>query len=305
MDTGKGQLAHYEEDRDWIPHVQIRSKSIVAYSLPHPPYTHKRNDMQKHQTYSGTVTDHAANRIKRTVDVFLQKSPERTIWNTATNQQNQFRANFITLTIPDEKEVDGKEGYKGLKVFIDHFRKTKSKRALSEQLKSYIWKAELQRRGQLHYHITANSFLNLWEIRRVWNGICFRRGWMSEYISKYGNTNPNSTDVHAVYKVDDLQAYLSKYLSKDGKKDVSEYGFQVPVFVPYINGKVWDCSKDIKGPRFSWELDEDTYLRIGDGRQANEIRVEQMDRCQIMYAENPTAYLGEDIFERYMEWKKR
>jgi hypothetical protein len=305
MNTGNGQLAHYDEDRDWIPQVQVRSKGLVAYSIPHPPYSHKRHELQRHKTYSGTVTDHAANRIKRTVDVFLQRSPERTIWNTATNQQNQFRAAFCTLTIPDEKEVDGKEAYKGLKVFLDHFRKPQTKKALSEQLRSYIWKAELQKRGQIHYHITTNSFLNLWEVRRVWNGVCFRRGWMRDYILRYGNTNPNSTDIHAVYKVNDLQAYLSKYLSKNGRTDVSEYGFSVPIFEPTINGKVWDASRDIKVPRFSYELDEDTYLRIGEGRMAGEIKVVQQDRCQILYADNPTAYMGEEAFLQYVDWKNK
>lgn len=304
METGNGQFAHYEEKRDWIPYVQVRSKSLIAYSLPYPAYTHKRHELKKYKTYTGVVTSSAENRIKKTVDVFMQLSPERTIWNTATNQQNQFRAAFCTLTIPDQKEVDGKEGYKGLKVFIDHFRKPPRKKAISERLKSYIWKAELQERGQLHYHITTNSFLNLWEVRRVWNGICFRRGWMKDYVKKYGNTNPNSTDIHAVYKVGDLQAYLSKYLSKSGKKkDVSEYGFGVPIFEPSINGKVWDSSKDLKIPRFSWELDEGTYLRVDEGRQAGKIEVCQMERCQQLKMESPTNYLSEETFEKYLKWK--
>lgn len=305
MATEYGQFAHDENGRDWIPTVQMRSKTIVAYSVPNPPYTHKRHELSRYRAYSGTITDHAAARIRRTVDVFLQKSPERTIWNTVTNQQNQFRLAFCTLTIPDEKEVDGRDGYKALKIFLDHFRKTPSKKAISEQLKSYIWKVELQRRGQLHYHVTTNSFLNLWEVRRVWNGICFRRGWMSDYILKYGNTNPNSTDIHAVYKVNDIQAYLGKYLSKDGRRDVSEYGFSVPIFEPSINGKVWDASKDLKIPRFSCELDEGTYLRIDEGRQLGEVRTEQMERCRILHVDYPPAYLSDGIFDKYMAWKKK
>lgn len=293
------------DERVYIPMVQVRSNALVGYGLPEPPYMHKRHELHPYKKYSGRVTDEASKRIRRTVDVFLQRSPERTIWNTATNQQNQFRLNFITLTIPDEKEVDGREAYKGLKVFIGHFKRPPGKKAISEQLKSYIWKAELQKRGQIHYHLTTNSFLNLWEIRRVWNGICFRRGWMEEYRKKYGNTNPNSTDVHAVYKVKDIQAYLGKYLSKDGRVDVSECGGIVPIWEPTIKGKVWDASQDLKIPRYSYELDGDTYERLDDGVRSGSVRVLDCDKCKVFCTDSPGLYIGENEFEKYVNWKSK
>jgi hypothetical protein len=293
------------DERVYIPMVQVRSNALVGYGLPEPPYTHKRHELKMYKAYSGKVTDGAEKRIHRTVDVFLQRSQERTIWNTVTNQQNQFRLSFCTLTIPDEKEVDGKEAYKGLKVFIDHFRKPPTRKAISEQLKSYIWKAELQKRGQIHYHLTANSFLNAWEVRRVWNGICFRRGWMEEYRKKYGNTNPNSTDIHAVYKVRDIQAYLGKYLSKSGRVDVSECGGIVPIFEPHINGKVWDASKDLKVPRYSYELDGDTYERLDEGTKSGAIKVLPGNECTVFCTEHPTLYIGENELNKYVNWRSK
>lgn len=285
--------------------VQVRSNALVGYGLPEPPYTHKRHEVQRYKAYSGKVTDGASKNIKKTVDIFLQLSQERMIWNTVTKREAKFRLSFTTLTIPDEKEVDGREAYKGLKVFIDHFRKPPRRKAISEQLKSYIWKAELQKRGQIHYHITANSFLNAWEVRRVWNGICFRRGWMKDYQKKYNNTNPNSSDIHAVYKVRDIQAYLGKYLAKSGKVDVSEYGGIAPFWEPTISGRVWDASKDLKIPRYSYELDGDTYERLDEGVRSGAVKVIAGNECNVFCTDHPMLYIGENEIEKYVNWKHK
>lgn len=292
------------EERVYIPHIQVRSNALVAYNVPEPPYSHKRHDLSKSTTYGGVVTDHAAQRIKRTVDVFLQRSPERKIKNTASGLDNWFRLSFITLTISQHKPVSAKDGHKALKVFLQHFKSPPRKKAISEQLKSYLWKAELQERGQLHYHITANSFLHWAEIRRVWNGIQDRRGWLCDYRRQFGSSDPNSTDVHAVYKVKDIQAYLSKYLSKSGKRDLSEYGFSVPIFEPRIEGKVWDCSNDLKIKRFSAELDSSTEGRVVDALKTGEVRQLSFDRCEVFCTDRPTSFLSSHLFNQYQAWKK-
>lgn len=290
------------EQRTTIPHIQVRSNALVYYSTPEKRFTYKRHDLTKLSTYTGTVTDSAAARIKRTVDVFLQQSPERIIFNTASQTENLFRLSFITLTISKHSPVSAKESHKALKVFLQHFKAPPRRKAISEQLKSYLWKCELQARGQIHYHVTANSFLHWAEIRRVWNGIQDRRGWLEDYRQAYGKSDPNSTDVHAVYKVKDIQAYLSKYLSKTGKKDVSEYGFGVPVFEPKIDGKVWDCSNDLKRKRFAIELDYDTEDRITEGISHREIKQLSFDRCEVFCTDAPTRYLSNSALTGYRNW---
>jgi len=293
------------EQKTTIPYIQTRSNGLLYYTLPDGTHKWKRFDLTTQKTYQGKVTDHAAARIKRTVDVFLQRSPERTIFNTVSKKQNQFRLSFITLTISQHKPVEAKEGHKALKVFLQHFKAKPSRKAISEQLTSYIWKCELQKRGQLHYHITANRFLHLGEIRRVWNGIQDRRGWLEDYRKEFNSSDPNSTDVHAVYKVRDIQAYLSKYLAKSGKVDVSEYGFPVPIFEPNINGKVWDCSQDLKRKRFALEMDYDTEERINEGIRHGEIRQVTLEKCEVFNTDSPLRYVSDRYFAEYQKWRNQ
>ena len=291
-------------DKAYIPHIQVRSNALVYYELPESPFHHRRHNISKYKGYSGTVTDHAAKRIKRTVDVFLQRSPERRVLNTVTGNWMDFRLNFVTLTVSAKQCVDAKESHAALKVFLQHFKQIPRKKAVSEQLRSYLWKCELQERGQIHYHLTTNSFMHLGHIRRVWNGIQFRRGWLDDYKAEHGHTDANSTDVHAVYKVRDIQAYLSKYLSKSGRKDVSEAGFPCATYLPCINGKIWDCSNDLKISRFADEMDSATDGLIRDGLARGEVRQLSFPRCEVFCTDRPTDYLSIPQFTDYQNWRK-
>lgn len=292
------------EERVYVPYIQVRENALVVFEQPEPPYSHRRHDLTRIKTYQGTVTDSAAKRIKRTVDVFLQRSPERWIFNTVTKKRQKFRLNFITLTIPHPVPLSARETHKALKIFIQHFKATPAKKAISEQLTSYLWKCELQARGQIHYHITTNRFLHLAEINRVWNGIMFRRGWLDDFKARHGHTAANSTDVHAVYKVRDIQAYLSKYLAKDGRRDVSEYGFAVPIFEPKIDGKIWDASQDLKIPRFADEMDCTTRDRIQNAIDCGQVRKLDFEQCTVFATDRPTDLLSISSLKQYIQWKK-
>lgn len=293
------------ESRVYIPQVQVRNGSLLSFEIPEPPYNHKRHELKQYKTYTGIVTEHTAKRISASVDVFLQKSRKRylnvssDVWPSAV----PFRLSFMTLTISQSKPVDAVDGHKALKVFLDHFRAKPAKKAISEQLKSYIWKAELQERGQLHYHITSNTFMHFAEVNRVWNGIQFRRGWLDEYRSEHGHTNAPSTDIKAVYKSKNIGAELTKYLAKTGKKDVSDYGFACTIFEPHINGKVWDCSNDLKVKRYSDELDTFTRTRIEMGIQSGDIQHIRLPRCSVFKTERPVACLSVKTLKEYRKWQ--
>jgi hypothetical protein len=226
------------------------------------------------------------------------------IWNPVAQRNHKFRLSFITLTIAHPEPLETTVTHPALKVFLQHFKTPPAKKAISEQMKSYIWKCELQERGQIHYHITTNAFLHYWEIRRVWNGIQFRRGWIEDYLKKTGKTDPNSTDVHSVYKVRDIGAYLSKYLSKRQVRDVSEYGFPELVYEPTLAGKVWDCSNDLKIKRFSDEMDTETEERIRSGISCGKAKRLSFPRCEIFHTKEPQQLLSEPAKKAYENWKK-
>lgn len=187
---------------------------------------HKIND---EKTYKGEVTAATKKRIRKAVEILNIISEWKITYNPIIKSNYNYRLTFITLTIPwYGKSVNHKLAYeKLLKPFI---------RICKDKFKmvSYIWKAELQKNTQIHYHITTNIFVRADLIRHQWNILLRKNNLLKEYAIKYKNYNPPSTSIEKVRNDKDIEIYLSKYIAKNADENFK------------INGKVWDCSINLK-----------------------------------------------------------
>lgn len=271
-------------ERHYITHIQVRNNCLVLYGQPELPPNHARNTEGFKKAYSGQMASGTQKRIRKALDIFLQLTPEKTIWNPVIQYFHPFRLGFTTLTIHDEKQISGKEAHaKLLKPWL--------RWAGTQGVRNYIWKAELQERGVLHYHVTVDSFLHMDSIRYKWNGLQKREGLLDNFARKHCHFNPNSTDVHSVKTVKDLEAYLAKYIAKSEQNQKS------------IGGKVWDCSVRLKDTRFSWELDSATEKNILKAIKSNEADRIKLDNCEIIRFKNPESLLSDNLKGLYSSWK--
>lgn len=255
-----------------IPHFQVRHNCLIYYELPCITYGRTYTKFER-KAYSGKVTDGARKRINRAVDLLIQKSPKRIIYNSITKKRQPFTINFVTLTVSAIKIISSIDGYKNLlKPFLRKLRvKFKSKI-------SYVWKCELQKRGQIHYHITTNRFIDLNWIKNEWNKLQRKHRYLDHYAKIYKSYNPNSTDIHAVWKVNDVASYLCKYLSK---VDPTQK----------IKSKVWDCSNDLKIKRFSFIPNDKFVIKINSLVKAGKVSMVNLDRCLIFKTKDVKALL--------------
>lgn len=224
------------------PVLQFREKSIIGYS----EYIYTGNkwrseikaslmrDIRKeHKSYSGEITVGAKKRLTKAISLLVQSSRKQQILNTVTNKWQSFKLSFITLTIPEcNTKPDAKFCNKNL---LEPMLRTLRRKY---GLKNYVWKLELQKNGMVHYHLSSSLFINHVHLRNEWNRILERTGMLKDFENRHGHLNPNSTDVHSVKKVKNLEAYLIKYVSKD-----DEFGRT-------INAKVWDCNKALKSQKY-------------------------------------------------------
>jgi hypothetical protein len=121
----------------------------------------------------------------------------------------------------------------------------------------YIWRAEKQNNGNIHFHFMLNKFIQWQVIRKIWNRIQKKEGYLSRYQAKFskmwfeeyctnitnfkidklpqyriaynkgvasGWCDPNSIDVVNIKSIKNIYAYISKYMCKDNIKrnDMSE-----------------------------------------------------------------------------------
>lgn len=187
---------------------------------------------------------------------------------------------FITLTISSkEQHISAAEGHKKcLEPFLLRARRKFG-------MRTYIWKAEFQKNGQLHYHITTPSFIKYYELREQWNIVLSKAGLLSQWKGDQ-EQGPNSTDIHAVYKVKNIQAYLTKYLSKENPEVTTK-------------GKIWDCSLNLKNAKFF----SCPAISIPESC-VHEYETFSSDYVDIIKTETPVNLVPPKIRELYKEYLK-
>jgi hypothetical protein len=83
------------------------------------------------------------------------------------------------------------------------------------RVQNYLWKAELQENGNIHYHILTDRYIDWRKLRDLWNSSQERLNYISRFEEKHKHRDPNSTDIHALQKIKNVHAYIGKYMSKD------------------------------------------------------------------------------------------
>lgn len=255
----------------WESRTQVRARSLLHYNIPHPrpERTYKAFTTP---TYSGKMTDHAARRIRKTIDLFVQLSPPKIVHNDVTNSPMKFQLNFITLTISSPDIVPCRDAYSNL--LAPFLRKLRKFGKIS-----YVWKGEFQKRGQPHYHITTNCFINWTWVRNEWNNLQRKHGYLAHYEAEHGHGNAPSTEVLAVRKLKRFDLYLAKYLSK---------GDPTKQWV----GKVWGCSDNLRtGKQFTFTEAPEDWAHENECVELGLGRVIRFDNFTLTEADEPRKIL--------------
>lgn len=172
----------------------------------------------------------------------------------------QFRCMFITLTLPSvqvhEDTVITKQVFG---TFLDKCRKL-------GLLKNYVWRAEKQKNGNIHYHVLTDTFANYSLFKRIWYLSLRVLGYMQAYKEKFSkmsfesyrnadfNKNRDLSSITNAYAygvrcgwseppachttdINDLSAvskYVSKYISKSDDENPN-----------IVEGRCWGASQSV------------------------------------------------------------
>lgn len=274
------------------PQLQVRNNCLIHYYLPTVTPGKGKPAFQE-KAYSGKVTNGAKKRIMSAIDILLQITDRKRTYNPVTKKHFDFQCSFVTLTISTPESLASEFCYKYL--MKPYLRKLRTFGALS-----YIWKLEYQKDvdyngkakrygGQLHYHLATNLFVPWQKIRSTWNNLQRKARLLDSYAQKHKHFDPNSTDIHSMYKINDVGAYMAKYLSKSCPRTAG--------------GKVWDCSKNLKRKRFAFTPTNQQDLQLRQLFNDSPDQVVELDRCTIFKVKNPTQILNSSQYFNYQQWK--
>lgn len=184
-----------------------------------------------------------------------------------SNGFNQRMITFVTLTIPENQKHTDKVMVKTLVDFIDHLKKVKNTLVQNKvdtgheilRLQNYVWRAETTEKGNIHFHLLFDCYVNHLTLKRIWNNYLERLGYAG---------GQNGANIHNLKNIDDVGAYVTKYMTKEPLNDaftellkskkikrseLEDYSPDVKYRRPILYTS-WGCSRSLKkltSPTFS------------------------------------------------------
>lgn len=228
-----------------------------------------------------------SNETRGYLSVASQKRIRRIIdtWMTALEVYHYIKGNkreaikndirFLTLTLPAAQmhpdKVIKREALNPLIIWLNR----------SQKVSSYLWVAEKQKNGNLHFHILCNHWVNYMAVQKQWNKLLRGMGYIDEYrrnqLAFHANgfqpryeladqwpltnqyrayckgmaedwQNPNSTDIHTLKKINNVASYLCKEMTKGSKGQTIEgkiYGNtdKLSQLKPFTMQCTWEVGK--------------------------------------------------------------
>lgn len=257
----------------------------------------------------GHVSEIAKRKMNKALEYLLLMSSEKKVTSRTTGRTFAFKIAFITLTLPSAQiHPDKQIKSECLNQFIVEIKKY-------YHVLNYIWRAEKQKNGSLHFHIVVDKFIPWYELRDRWNRIVNKLGYVDRYRAemkqfhqggfkvrqdlikkwdyksqikayKTGIANdwnsPNSTDIHSIRRILNLKNYISKYLTKPAGLD-HETGELLDELTK-VTGRIWGCNQPlghITGGQII--LDSSTEKQLKKAIETSECRVYDADYFSVFF----------------------
>jgi hypothetical protein len=196
-----------------IPYISILSDRIVLFQANECPVLHKcpcKNSLQNlvKNKPSGIISRAACSRIRKIIDTWLNSIE---IYNNQNNDKlirKEHYPIFITLTLSAPQiKSDNDIKRNMLSQFIN-------KLSNNHAVKHLFWRAEKQKNGNIHFHIITDKYIDKDKIRKYWNDIQEKEGYIEIFEKKWGHKNPPSTKIQSASSVKNFINYVLKYITK-------------------------------------------------------------------------------------------
>jgi len=202
-------------------------------------------------------------RLKNAVNWMLLFADKKRVFSKKDNKSFYFRLAFITLTLPSKQQhPDEVIKEKCLQPFLLWLHRYYNS--------LYVWKAESQLNGNIHFHITIDTYVPWKSIRAKWNKLTAKLNYCKVFQDGTNDRGDAATQIKAVLSekkcANDIGGYMSK---KDQvhKKDIAWFKKWLhdggPIPKAYEDANV-HCKFDAE--KQSSKQDTTWYKRVIDGR---------------------------------------
>ncbi|MDA3879131.1 MAG: hypothetical protein PF436_01965 [Prolixibacteraceae bacterium] len=172
-------------------------------------------EVGRKNTYQGQITDTMTRKIKKRVTVWYNSILEHNNKSTVKGYRDRKRLIFVTLTLSaSQRHDDVTIKRKILKPFLRILRE-------KHGFENYIWKAEKQQNGNIHFHLIADRYIKKELLTETWNKCQNALNYIDRFESKFECRDAPSTHVRVVKSGKMAIHYVSKYIGKGtGEKSI-------------------------------------------------------------------------------------
>jgi hypothetical protein len=248
-------------------------------------------------TYKGEVSKGSVSRLQNACELMIAITPRKYYKHPVSGKNLSFRIGLLTCTLSSNQGrfTDREIKKQLLEPYLRKLRKY--------GLRNYVWKAERQKNGNVHFHIFIDVFIDRYDARNIWNRLQSKLGFIREFELKHGHADPNSTDLKAIHTDNSMIKYMLKYMIKPVDK-----GEQLEIGRDTENvstGKVWDCSKALKEKNNTADFVSQTeFEQIENAIHEGNLKEIKKDYARIFIFNNPKPwkYIPESIYSRYKDY---
>ena len=284
----------YTQKAHWEPSRPARHTSVNNLM---PPEFLGSSFLKSPRTANGNMSEHAKRKIQRAIDYMVLLSREKKVTEKVYNKTVRFRIAFVTLTLPSTQAHDDKTIINScLNQLLIECKKY-------HQVDRYVWRAEKQKNGNIHFHLLVDTFIPWNDLRNRWNRIINKLGYVDRFKEKHGNKQPNSTDIHSTRKIKNLRKYLAKYMAKNEKHEI-ESNEQAPEYTQQT-GRIWSCSRDLNNiSGLKLDIDQETAQELEKVINSSHCHTYKTDYFTVYYLDirNYTKYGSQVLFMQFAEY---
>jgi hypothetical protein len=234
-------------DRTVIKYVRVHPNYITQFSevkfdKPRSHFSESQTENLRRNNYRGHLSKSSVSKCRKAINYLMFTSSDKKNYEKINWKNAKFRIAFVTLTLSaPQRHTDNVIKRDMLNPFLIELKR-------QYDIKNYVWRAERQVNGNIHFHLLIDKFVPWHEIRGLWNRQQSKLGYIREYQStmrEYHShgfkvradllakwplkdqlrayskgkacdfTNPNSTDIHSVKFVSNVAGYVTKYMTKE------------------------------------------------------------------------------------------
>lgn len=253
-------------------YIRSDGQSIVIYNEPpivyRSPESYKQTEKQRNKRhFTGEMSSYTRSKVKKIVNNWVAAITKGQGDARQGRRKIQTLLTFVTLTLSAKQRHSDNEIKREC---LNHFLITCQRKF---EIENYLWVAEKQKNGNIHFHLVFDKYVHWARIRRIWNQAQDKLGYVQRFEKSHGHSNPNSTDIHRLRSIKRPAAYICKYMTK------AQANYKV-------NGRMWSATRQLAKVEYFRELLAGKLMRsVNQLRRSKKAKVYITDYVTFIYAD--------------------